>query len=557
LAKMTGKHALMQMLRAEGVEYVFGNPGTSETPIMDALESYPDLKYVLAVQEGVAIGMADAYGRATGRPSFVNLHIETGLANAISLLTNAQAGGSPMVLSAGNKDQRELAHGRTDLTAMVRQFTKWSAEVTHPDAIPVTMRRAFHEAKTPPTGPTFVAFSADALDSEGNVDIIPSSAGYTRVRPDTQAIEDAVRILAQASEPIVVVDDSVGESGAVDEAVRVAELLGARVYSSTYAAMNFPSSHPQYLGPIGIGRRDTRETLSGADAALWVGKMGNSHYMFSDPVMRYLSEKTRLVHLYCDAANVGRTEPTDVGIVADPKVGLRELADGLEASMSGSAVELAKIRAAEVAAQKQAAWDEDELKLKERWNDAPMSPDRMMAEVAKGLPDDAIIAGSGGSAPGASLHHSIQFDEPGSIYNARGGSLGWGMGGTLGLKLANPDRPVVALLGDGDAMMTVQALWTAANENIPVVYIISNNGVYRILKVNMKAYKDQILKGESPPSRYIGMDFPMPFDMASMARAYGVYGRRIEDPEDLAPAVREAVEMNKPALLDVVIDGSV
>ena len=131
------------------------------------------------------------------------------------------------------------------------------------------------------------------------------------------------------------------------------------------------------------------------------------------------------------------------------------------------------------------------------------------------------------------------------------------MGGALGVKLANPDRPVVAVVGDGSAMMTVQALWTAASERIPVVYVICNNGTYRVLKVNMKTYKDLVLKGESPASKYIGMDFGVPFDMAGMANANGVHGRRIEDPAELEPALREAIERNEPALLDVVIDGSV
>lgn len=553
---MTGKLAVLEALRAEGVEYIFGNPGTSETPIMDALEAYPDLKYVLTVQEGVAMGMADAYGRATGEPSFVNLHIETGLANGISLLNNAYQGGSPIVVSAANKDMRELARGRTDLAAMVSQFTKWSVEVTHPDAIPSAMRRAFHEARTPPTGPTFVAFSADSLDGEGDVEITASSTGYTRTRPDKDAIEDAVRILATAFNPIVLVGDSVGETGAVGEAVRVAETIGARVYSSSYAAMNFPSSHPQYLGGLRLGFPDVEETLSSADAVLVAGKLTAGHFMFSSPTMQFLNPKTALVHVDPDASNVGRTEATDVGIVADPKVALGELADALEAEMSGSAREAAKGRAQAAASQKQAEEATWQQRVKERWDTTPMSPERMMTEVAKGLPDDVIIANDSVTT-GPSLLASIAFDEPGSLYGGRGGALGWGMGGALGIKLANPDRPVVAVVGDGSAMMTVQALWTAASERIPVVYVICNNGTYRVLKVNMKTYKDLVLKGETPESQYIGMDFGVPFDMAGMANANGVHGRRIEDPAELEPAVREAIDRNEPALLDVVIDGSV
>ena len=157
----------------------------------------------------------------------------------------------------------------------------------------------------------------------------------------------------------------------------------------------------------------------------------------------------------------------------------------------------------------------------------------------------------------AAIFGAMDFDEPGSILGITGGALGWGMGGILGTKLANPDRPVVGIVGDGSAMMTVQALWTAASENIPVVYVICNNQAYRILKLNMNVYKDQVLKEEDPQSRYIAMDFPTPLNLAGMAEAMGVYGRKISDPAEVGPALKEALALGKPALLDVSIDGSV
>ena len=258
---MTGRRALMEMLKAEGVRYIFGNPGTSEAPIMDELEFHPELQYVLVLQEGVAMGMADAYARATRQPAFVSLHIESGLANGISLLYNAKEGGTPLVLTSANKDIRELAHGRTDVAEMVRLFTKWSAEVTHPEQVPAALRRAFSEARTPPTGPAFVGFAANALDEEANVDIAASGESYSRIAPDRRAIEDAAGLLATATNPIVVVGDRVGQSGASDEAVRVAELLGARVYACFYSGMNFPMSHPQFDSIVKLGFKDTRQLL--------------------------------------------------------------------------------------------------------------------------------------------------------------------------------------------------------------------------------------------------------------------------------------------------------
>ena len=250
MATMTGRRAMMEMLKAERVEYIFGNPGTTESPIMDELEAHPELKYMLVMQEGVAMGMADAYARATGRPSFVNLHIETGLSNGMSLLHNAHEGGTPLVLTAGNLDIRELAQGRTDLAQMVRPFTKWTAEATHPGQVPSLMRRAFNEAKSPPTGPAFVGFSANALDDEAEMEISPSPDGYFSIAADARAIEDAARILATADRPIMLVNDKVAQSGGSPEAVRLAELIGARVYGSLDSEMSFPSSHPQYFGTV-------------------------------------------------------------------------------------------------------------------------------------------------------------------------------------------------------------------------------------------------------------------------------------------------------------------
>ena len=554
MARMAGKHALLEMLRSEGVEYIFGNPGTSEGPILDALADYPDLRYVLAIQEGVAMGMADGYARATGRPSFVNLHIESGLANGISLLNNAYQGGTPLVLTSANKDIRKLAEGRTDLAEMVRLFTKWSAEVTHPEQVPSVVRRAFNEAKTPPTGPTYVGLSANALDDEAEVEIVPSPTGYFRTGPDRSAVEEAGRMLGGASRPTIVVGDRLAQSGGTAEAVRVAELLGARVYAASYSEMNFPTGHPQFMGRASPVLPASRALLSAADVVLAVGAdVFSGFFYFSGHA---LGPDTKLIHLDSAYGEVGKSEPTDVGIIADPKVALAELAETLESGMSGSAREAAKGRAASLAEEKaglKAAW---ERRLAERWDRKPMSADRMMAELAGSLPPDTIVADDSVTSRD-SVHGAIEFSEPGSVFGERGGALGWGMGGALGIKLAQPDRPVVAVVGDGSAMMTVQALWTAENANIPVVYVICNNASYRILKLNMSTYKTQVLNEPPHEGGYIGMDFPRPLNIVGMAEAIGVHGRRIEDPADLAPAMRHALALGKPAVLDVVIDGSV
>ena len=550
---MTGKHAFMEMLRAEGVKYIFGNPGTSESAIMASLPDYPDIQYMLVTQEGVGMGMADGYATAGGSPAFVNLHIETGLANGVSLLHHAWDGGTPMVLTAGNKDSRKLAEGRSDLVEMVRQFTKWSAEVTHPEQVAGVMRRAFTEAKTPPTGPVFVALAANALEGSADMEIVPSVDGYYRAAPDPAGVEAAAELLSNAANPVIFTGDRLAQSEGVDAAVALAELLGATVYTTSYARMNFPRSHPQFLGRINPSLPVWREELANADVALAVGMdVFSGFFYFSGNV---LSNRTSLIHVDSDARAVGRSEPTRVGIIADPRAALEDVHDAVHQRMSGSQREAARGRTGSLSARKEqmkAQWDR---RLKDGWDSRPMSPERMMTEVANGLPPDAIVVDDSISSKDA-LHGAINFDRPDSIYGERIGAIGWGMGAVMGVKLANPDRPVVTVVGDGSAMMTVQALWTAANADIPVVYLVCNNRSYRILKVNMNIYKTQML-GEQPPGSYIGMDFPNPLNLAGMANACGVFGRAIEDPEEIAPAIEEALASGKPALLDIMIDGSV
>ena len=385
------------------------------------------------------------------------------------------------------------------------------------------------------------------------MEIIPSAKQYHRVAPDRQAVEEAANILAGSVNPMILVGDRLGMSGGVDQAVTLAEMLGARVYATSYARMNFPTGHPQFLGRINPVLPAARDVFASADVILAVGTNVFSGFFYFPG--NTLAPGTRLIHLDSSAKEVGKSEPTDVGIVADPKIGLEHLIDAVGSTMTGQAKEAARGRSAGLADEKstlKAAW---QRRLKERWDQRPMSVERMMAELAKVLPQDTVFADDTITSRDA-LHGAFEFSDPESIFSERGGAIGWGMGSALGLKLAFPGRPVVGLLGDGSAMMTVQGLWTAANENLPVIYIICNNRSYRILKLNMNIYQSQLLQRETPASQYIGMDFGQPFNVGAIANAMGVYGRSIEDPAELGQAVEKALASGKPAVLDVAIDGS-
>ncbi len=551
---MTGKQALLEMLKAEGVEYIFGNPGTSEGPIIDMLGDYPEFRYILTLQESVAMGMGEAYARATGRASFVSLHVDSGLANGIALMLDALNTGTPMVVTSANYDARKVNETMTDLANLARPVTKWSVELTLPDQIPSVMRRAFNEANSHPRGPVYVGFSSNALEGMAEMNIAPSRRVYDTSRPSAEGIAEAASLLLNASRPMMLVGDRVAEDGAVDAAVEVAELLGLPVYQARGAEVAFPTTHEQFLGAMSLRVAEQREALQGVDLALAVGSDPFEELFYWGDVI--LPRDAKLIHIDPSPGQIGRSEPTDVGIVSHCRLGLADLAAALRERLSpGDFAEIAERKRA-VAAEKRnnrAAFEES---VAEKWDHKPMTPARMMAELSAAIPDNAVVVDDSISNRGV-MRHYFQGQRPGDLRGYRGQSIGGGMGTTMGTQCAYPDRPVFGIIGDGSAMMTIQGLWTAANDNIPCVFVICNNGMYRVLKTNFNVYQKDVLGlPETSGGRLLYSDFGTPFDMAAIANSMGVHGERITDPSEIKPAVDRAVASGKPALLDMVIDGA-
>ncbi|MCH8222855.1 MAG: thiamine pyrophosphate-binding protein [Chloroflexi bacterium] len=554
MKNMTGKKALLEMLRLEGVRYIFGNPGTSESPFIDALEDFPDLNYVLVLQEGVAVGMADGYARATGEAAFVQLHIDSGLANGISLMIDAYNDGIPMVVVSGNYDTRKLAEYRADLPGLMRPVTKWAVEVTRPEQIPSVIRRAFNEANSEPQGPVYVALATNALDGEAEMDLIPSRPMVTSGAADPEALAAVAEVMARSERAIMLLGNRVAKSGGVDEAVRVAELLGLPVYTARGSEASFPTKHPQYLGSLATRRKEHRRLLREADALLAVGAdLFADLFYFGD---RLMPESATVIHIDSKPGAVGKSEPTDIGLLASPRLALAALADLLEGSLSQESRDAAESRKGQIALEREEGRARYEESTKKVWDDRPISPERLMAELAAAIPERTIVVDDV-SSHRAPFSHFMQGLAPDELVSKRSGAIGWGIGATLGTKLAHPDRPVLGVLGDGGVMMTVQALWTAANENIPAVMVVLDNGMYRVLKTNMDIYKRDVLQEQEPGSRYLYMDFPTPFDLSVIAQGMGVHGERITEPEEIGPSVKRAFASGRPVLLDVVIDGSV
>ncbi len=552
---MTGKQALLEMLRAEGVDYIFGNPGTSEGPIIDMLGDYPDLRYVLTLQESVAMGMGEAYARCTGRASFVSLHVDSGLANGIALMLDALNTGSPMVVTSANYDIRKTNETITDLANLVRPVTKWAVELSHPDQIPSVIRRAFNEANTHPKGPVYVGFTSNALEGMAEMNIAPSRPNYDAVRPSQDGIARAAELLMGSSRPLLMVGDRLSDDGAIDEAVALAELMGLPVYQARGAEVAFPTGHPQYLGPLSLRVTSQRAALREVDLVVAVGSDPFEELFYWGDVI--LPPETSLVHIDSDAGRIGRSEPTDVGIVGNCKLALTDLVAALNERLSpGDAAEIQQRKQA-VTAERTRSRDAFEASVAENWDHRPMIPARMMYELSAALPENAIVVDDSISNRGV-MRHYFEASSRGDIVGVRGQSIGGGMGATMGTQCAHPDRKVFGIIGDGSAMMTVQGLWTAANENIPCVFVICNNGAYRVLKVNFNTYQSDVLQlPETSGGRLMYSDFTTPFDWVSISAGLGVPAERITEPSQIKPAVDRAVASGKPALLDIVIDGSV
>ena len=551
---MTGKQALLEMLKAEGVDYIFGNPGTSEGPIIDLLGDYPEFRYILTLQESVAVGMGESYARATGRASFVSLHVDSGLANGIALLLDALNTGTPMVVTSANYDIRKVNETITDLAQLVRPVTKWAVELTHPDQIPSVIRRAFNEANSHPKGPVYVGFTSNALEGMAEMNIVPSRPVYNAARPSEQGIAQAASLLMDSSRPMLLVGDRLSDDGAVDEAVELAELMGLPVYQARGAEVAFPTTHGQFQGSLSLRVAAQRAVLQTFDLVLAVGSDPFEELFYWGDVI--LPPDAKLIHIDPDASRIGRSEPTDVGIVGHCGLALTDLTAALKERLSpGDLPEIEKRKQAAVdeVRRRQEAFEES---VAEKWDHKPMTPARMMAELAAAIPDNAIVVDDSISNRGT-MRHYFQAQKRGDLRGYRGQSIGGGIGTTMGTQCANPDRPVFGIIGDGSAMMTVQGLWTAANDNIPCIFVICNNGSYRVLKVNFNVYQEEILElPETSGGRLLYSDFATPFDMAAIANSMGVHGERITDPAQIKPAVDRAVASGKPALLDMVIDGS-
>lgn len=554
---MAGRQAIMEMFQAEGVRYIFGNPGTTELGFIDILQDYPQIQYILSLHESVALGAAQMYANASGKTGVVNLHVAPGLGNALGALYNASIGKMPLVVTAGQQDSRMLIREPLlshDLVAMAQPLTKWAVQVQHVGDIPVIVSRAFKVAQDPPRGPVFIALPSNVVDQQADLHLPAPSTPYRRTRPDPQGIASAAELLASASHPVIICGDGVAASQAQEELVQLAEHLGAQVWNTLLmGALNFPTAHPQFRGELTGESTTIHRALGDADVVLAVGAdlFAEVFYSADSP----LPDDCALIHLDNSSWEIGKNLPVTIGLLADPKLALQELSEVLVPKIADAAQQRVEQRRAAMAAQKQQEHERQERRARERWANTPIAPARLMIALRDCLPDDIVLYNEAITAS-TDVLRSIPLERPGSLFGNHGGGIGQGLPGALGVKLANPDRPVVALVGDGSAMYTVQSFWTATHHQIPVVYIILGNQSYRILKFNMNRYRRTSQMAPGRPYPFMDLTDP-PLDFVEIAHGMGMAGKRVTHPKDIQPAVTEALTLGVPYVLEVMLEGRV
>ncbi len=555
--QLTGRFAILEQLRADGLTHIFGNPGTVEQGFLDAMWEYPDLQYVLTLHETVAVMMADGYARAAQRPAVVQIHSSPGLGNAIGAIYQAYRGHAPLVVlggDAGVKYQSMDAQMAADLVSMAKPVTKWSTMVVDPASTLRVLRRAIKIAATPPMGPVYVCLPQDVLDAITTEPVRPTSIPSTRVAPNNELLEEAADMLLAAARPMIFIGNGVAWSQAHAELERVAELLGAEVWEADGGELNMRHDHPLYRGGLGhMFAAQSRPVTTKGDANLIVGT-----YMLPEvfPSLEDIfAPEANTIHIDLNAYEIAKNHPVTLGLVSDPKLTLARLAEVIEGKQSKTHAKTAADRTVAIGAAKKSAREKALEQDRADRDHEPLHFSRFMEELAKHLPSGAIVFDEAlTNSPPLTRH--LPPTRPGHFFQTRGGSLGVGIPGALGAKLANPDHTVIGVTGDGGAMYTIQALWTAARHNIDAKFIICNNKSYRLLQLNISEYWKEI--GE--PSH----EFPLSFDLSKpelrfdqMARSMGVPAARIETADDIRPAILLALKTPGPFLLDVVLEGNV
>jgi benzoylformate decarboxylase len=526
------REATYELFRAHGMTTIFGNPGSTELPM---LADFPeDFSYVLGLQELVVVGMADGFAQATGRPTHVNLHTAPGVGNAVGGIFNAQANKSPLVITAGQQVRAQITieANLTNRDAVVgpQPYVKWSHEPPRAQDVPAALARAIHHASLPPRGPAFVSIPMDDWNQEADQDRAGNALRRTvsgRTAPDPEALTALAARLSGAANPVLIAGPDVDTAGGWEQAVALAEKQRLPVWASPATGgsrLGFPERHPNFIGVLPPAIGPISETLKGHDLILVVGSSVFPYYPYIPGPL--LAEGSSLVAITSDPGEAARA-PMGDAIVGDVGLALERLVELVP--------EQSERQAPDARPEPGEPMPADEP--------GRLSGSEAMAALADAWRDDAIAVVETPSSTLA-LRNRLRISHPGSYYFCASGGLGFGISAAVGVQLAQRDRPVVCVLGEGSAQYGITALWSAVAYKAPVTFLVLRNDEYMILK--WFAMLEQVTG--SP-----GLDLPG-LDVAAVARAYGMEAREVAGREELTEALRDGIAADDgPRLVQVPV----
>jgi benzoylformate decarboxylase len=522
------REAAFEVLRRHRMTTIFGNPGSTELPM---LADFPDdFSYVLGLQELVVVGMADGYAQATGRPTHVNLHTAPGVGNAVGGIFNAMVNKAPLVITAGQQVRAQVTIEANltnrDATIVPQPYVKWSHEPPRPQDVPGAIARAIHHAATPPRGPAFVSIPMDDWSADADPDRLAHALTRVvsgRVAPDPEALAALAVRLERASNPVLIAGPDIDASGGWDAAIELAERQRLPVWATPAPGggrIGFPEGHPQFIGVLPLAIAAVSQALTGHDLVLVVGSSVFPYYPYLPGPL--LPEGAELVMITSDPGEAARAPMGDalLGDVALALVGL------------GSMV----AESTRAAPQPRPA-PSDPVQVE------PMSGSEAAAALADAWPEDGILVLEAPSATLA-LRNRLRLSRPGSYYFGASGGLGFGIAAAVGVQLGQPGRRVVCVLGEGSAQYGITALWSAVAYRLPVTFLVLCNREYSILKW---------FSGFEQLSGVPGLDLPA-LDVAGVARGYGMAAREVAGREELTDVLRaDVAATDGPRLVQVPV----
>jgi benzoylformate decarboxylase len=522
--RVSVREAVLGLLRETGMTTCFGNPGSTELPFLDRWPS--DFRYVLALQEGCAVAMADGFARATGQAAFCNLHSAVGIGHAMGNLFTAFRNQAPLVITVGQQARALLPGnpflGATEAASFPRPYVKWSVEPARAEDVPAAIAHAHAVAMTRPRGPTFVSIP---MDDWG---VATSPAAPRRVSadtaPDPAAIAEVAARLAHAKRPVIVAGAEVDDEGAGPELVALAERLRAPVWTAPFASrLGFPEDHSLFAGFLPAAPHAVGEALAGFDAVLVAGA----------PVFTF--------HVAGVCALFGSGTPV-IQLTTDPEAAA---AAGEGFAILGALRFALPALAAALPEPARAAPPPRARALLPPQADA-LPAERLLAALREAMPASAVLVEEAPSHRPA-MHAHLPVTGWGGFFTMASGGLGYALPAAMGVALARPGVRVAALIGDGSMMYSPQALWTAAQHALPVLILVLNNGGYGA----MRSFS-RVLGVEGAPGIEVeGVDF------VALARSMGVPALRIEREAELGAALEAGFAAPGPMLLDVIVDRAI